>query len=138
MSAHVMELERLVMEMNGADCVLSEKDMCATMLRSLPASYESLVQAFRMSVARFSFSDLVSKIIAEAVRKKDSSRIEEATALHVNRRQERPSMRRRALVSAREDQMSSVSCLKSADTTRATAIRRRVVTTGLMTTPCGI
>ena len=42
-----------------------------------------------MSVARFSLSDLASKIIAEELRKKDSSRIEEATALHVNRRQDK-------------------------------------------------
>ena len=31
----------------------------------------------------------MSKIIAEELRKKDSSRIEEATALHVNRRQDK-------------------------------------------------
>ena len=55
MSAHVMELGQLVLEMKGADCGPSEEDMCATMLRSLPSSYESLVQAFRMSVTTFSF-----------------------------------------------------------------------------------
>ena len=85
MSAHVMELEELVLKMNGAECGPSEEDVCATLLRSLPASYESLVQAFRMSVTEFSFKDLVSKLIAEEVRKQDSCRIEEATALHVGK-----------------------------------------------------
>ena len=40
-------------------------------------------------MAQFSFSDLVSKLISEEVRQKDSSRIEEATALHVGRRKEK-------------------------------------------------
>ena len=86
MSAHVMELERLVLDMNGASCGPSEEDTCATLLRSLPAQYESLVQAFRISVTQFSFKDLVSKLIAEEVRKKDSTRIEDETALHVGKR----------------------------------------------------
>uniref|UniRef100_A0AAV1V3C5 Copia protein n=1 Tax=Peronospora matthiolae TaxID=2874970 RepID=A0AAV1V3C5_9STRA len=74
-SAHITELERLVLEMNGASCGPSEEDTCATLLRSLPAQYEGLVQAFCMSVTQFSFKDLVSKLIAEEVRQKDSTRI---------------------------------------------------------------
>ncbi|CAH0479553.1 unnamed protein product [Peronospora belbahrii] len=56
--------------------------------RTLPEFYDSLAQAFRMTVTRFSFNDLVSKLIAEEVRKKDSSNMEEATALHASKRQE--------------------------------------------------
>ena len=85
-SGHVTELEDLVMKMRNANCAPSEEDVCAVMLRSLPASYESLVQAFRMSVSSFNFSDLVSKLIAEEVRHKDNTRIEEATALYANKR----------------------------------------------------
>uniref|UniRef100_A0AAV1V3K5 Integrase catalytic domain-containing protein n=1 Tax=Peronospora matthiolae TaxID=2874970 RepID=A0AAV1V3K5_9STRA len=96
MSAHVMELERLVLEMNGASCGPSEEDTCATVLRILPAQYEGLVQAFRMSVTQFSFKDLVSKLIAEEVRKKDSTRIEDETALHVGKRQEKKSFNKRS------------------------------------------
>ena len=33
MSAHVSELERLVLEMNGANCAPSQDDVCGTMLR---------------------------------------------------------------------------------------------------------
>ncbi|KAG6617006.1 Retrovirus-related Pol polyprotein from transposon TNT 1-94 [Phytophthora cinnamomi] len=80
-SNHVTELEKLVMDMKNAGCEPSEEDVCATMLRSLPSSYESLVQAFRMSVSDFKLADLVSKLIAEEVRQKDSTRVEEATAL---------------------------------------------------------
>uniref|UniRef100_H3GEE3 CCHC-type domain-containing protein n=1 Tax=Phytophthora ramorum TaxID=164328 RepID=H3GEE3_PHYRM len=65
----------------NAGCEPTEEDVCATMLRSLPSSYEALVQAFRMSVSEFKLADLVSKLIAEEVRQKDSNRIEEATAL---------------------------------------------------------
>ncbi|POM70436.1 Integrase catalytic core protein [Phytophthora palmivora] len=82
---HVMELETLVLKMRNANCGPSEEDVCATMLRSLPASYESLVQAFRMSMTTFSLADLVSKLIAEEVRQKDSTHIEVATALIANK-----------------------------------------------------
>lgn len=86
MSGHVMELEDLVMKMRSANCAPSEEDICAVMLRSLPASYESLVQAFRMSITSFEFSSLVSKLIAEEVRQKEAARVEEATALYTNKR----------------------------------------------------
>uniref|UniRef100_A0AAV1VI23 CCHC-type domain-containing protein n=1 Tax=Peronospora matthiolae TaxID=2874970 RepID=A0AAV1VI23_9STRA len=62
MTSHVMELEQLVLKMGGAECGPSEEDI---------------------------FKDLVNKIIAEEVRKKDSSRIEEATALHIGKRIEK-------------------------------------------------
>uniref|UniRef100_A0AAV1T891 Uncharacterized protein n=1 Tax=Peronospora matthiolae TaxID=2874970 RepID=A0AAV1T891_9STRA len=65
-----MELERLVLEMNGALCGPSEEDTCATLLQSLSAHYESVVQALFMNVTQFSFKDLVSNLIAEEVRKK--------------------------------------------------------------------
>ncbi|CAH0516663.1 unnamed protein product [Peronospora belbahrii] len=63
MSAHVTKLGRLILAMRESD-------------------------SFRMTVTRFSFNDLVSKLIAEEVRKKDSSNMEEATALHASKRQE--------------------------------------------------
>ncbi|CEG46816.1 FOG: Transposon-encoded proteins with TYA, reverse transcriptase, integrase domains in various combinations [Plasmopara halstedii] len=79
-SKHVMELEQLVMEMKSANCSPSEEDICATLLRSLPGSFESLVvQAFRMAVMHSSFANLVSKLIAGDVRQKESSRIGKMT-----------------------------------------------------------
>uniref|UniRef100_A0AAV1TBL5 DUF4219 domain-containing protein n=1 Tax=Peronospora matthiolae TaxID=2874970 RepID=A0AAV1TBL5_9STRA len=45
MSTHIMELERLVLEMNETSCGPSEEDTFAALLQSLPAQYESLVQA---------------------------------------------------------------------------------------------
>uniref|UniRef100_H3H7C1 CCHC-type domain-containing protein n=1 Tax=Phytophthora ramorum TaxID=164328 RepID=H3H7C1_PHYRM len=84
-SKHVTELEQLVLEMKSAGCEPSDEDVCATLLRSLPASYESLVQAFRMSMTELKLTDLVDKLIAEEVRQKDSTRIEEATALLANK-----------------------------------------------------
>lgn len=110
MSTHVMELERLVLEMNGASCGPGEEDVCATLLRSLPASYESLIQAFRMSVTQFSFKDLVSKLIAEEVRKNDSAHIQDETALHAGKRQVKSKFNKK-----RGDQRkrgSSVQCFK--------------------------
>uniref|UniRef100_A0AAV1VJU0 CCHC-type domain-containing protein n=1 Tax=Peronospora matthiolae TaxID=2874970 RepID=A0AAV1VJU0_9STRA len=86
MSGHVMEMEDLVMKMKRANCGPSEEDVCAVLLRSLPSSFESLVQAFRMSVASFSFSDLVSKLIAEEVRQNEAARVEDATALYAGKR----------------------------------------------------
>uniref|UniRef100_A0AAV1UGU1 Retrovirus-related Pol polyprotein from transposon TNT 1-94-like beta-barrel domain-containing protein n=1 Tax=Peronospora matthiolae TaxID=2874970 RepID=A0AAV1UGU1_9STRA len=86
MSSHVTEMEDLVMQLKRANCGPSEEDVCAVLLRSLPSSFESLVQAFRMSVASFSFSDLVSKLIAEEVRQNDAARVEDATALYAGKR----------------------------------------------------
>ena len=94
MSAHVPELERLVLDMNGASCGPSEEDTCATLISSLPVQYESLVQAFRMSVTQFSFKDLVSKLSAEEVRKKDSLRTKNDIALHVGKRKEKKIFKR--------------------------------------------
>ena len=85
-SGHVTELEDIVMKMNNASCGPSEEDVCAVMLRSLPPSYESLVQAFRMSITSFNFSDLVSKLIAEEVRQKEAARVGEATALYTGKK----------------------------------------------------
>ena len=65
MSSHVLELKRLMLDMNGGSCGPSEEDTCATLLRSLSVQYESLVQSFRMSVTQFSFKGLVSKVNAE-------------------------------------------------------------------------
>nr|CCA27078.1 PREDICTED: similar to Copia protein (Gagintpol protein) putative [Albugo laibachii Nc14] len=81
-----MELERLVMEMRYTKCETSEEDTCATMLQSLPALYEGLIQAFTMTAVQFRFSDLVSKLLAEEVRQNESSRIEETTAMFVNKK----------------------------------------------------
>ena len=67
-SSHFTELEELVLKMQSASCGSSEEDICAVMLRSLPPSYEGLLQEFRMAVTSFRFSDLVSKLIAEEVR----------------------------------------------------------------------
>ena len=86
MSGHVTELEELVMKMKSASCGPSEEDICAVMLRSLPPSYDSLVQAFRMAVTSFRFSDLVSKLIAEEVRQGESARIEDATAVYTGKK----------------------------------------------------
>ena len=86
MSGHVTDLEELVMKMKSASCGPSEEDICAVMLRSLPPSYDSLVQAFRMAVTSFRFSDLVSKLVAEEVRQGESARIEDATALYTGKK----------------------------------------------------
>uniref|UniRef100_A0AAV1U3E5 CCHC-type domain-containing protein n=1 Tax=Peronospora matthiolae TaxID=2874970 RepID=A0AAV1U3E5_9STRA len=71
MSGHVMELEDLVMKIKRARCGPSEEDLCA---------------AFRMSVASFSFSDLVSKLITKEVRQNEAARVEDATALYAGKR----------------------------------------------------
>ncbi|CEG48540.1 transducin wd40 repeat-like superfamily protein [Plasmopara halstedii] len=84
MSTHVMELKQLVLQMKSANCELNEEDVCATTLRSLPASYESLVQAFSMSVSQFSFS------------KQKSRRIESETALHVGKQREKRQIARKS------------------------------------------
>ena len=68
-----------------ANCGPSEVEICAVMLRSLPPSYESLMQAFRMAVSSFKLSDLVSKLISEEARQSNSARIEDATALYTGK-----------------------------------------------------
>lgn len=75
--------------MRSANCESTEEDVCAATLRSLPESYESLVRAFRMSVTPFNLCDLVSKLIVEEVRKKESCRTENGTVLHVSKHHEK-------------------------------------------------
>uniref|UniRef100_A0AAV1T398 Uncharacterized protein n=1 Tax=Peronospora matthiolae TaxID=2874970 RepID=A0AAV1T398_9STRA len=82
MSGHVMELEDLVMKMRRANCGTSEEDVCTVLLRTLSSSFLSSVQAFCMSVARFSFSDLVYNLIAKEVRQKEAAQVEDLTSLH--------------------------------------------------------
>ena len=55
-------------------------------MRGLLPSFESFVQAFRMSVNSFSFSDLMSKLIAEKVFQKKAARVDEATDLYTGKR----------------------------------------------------
>ena len=85
-SAHFTELEELVLKMKSASCGPSEEDTCAVMCHSLPPSYVGFVQAFRMAVTSFKFSDLVSKQIAEEVRQGESARVEDATALYTSKK----------------------------------------------------
>ena len=63
---------------------------------------------FRMSVTQFSFIDQVSKLIAEEARKKDSSRIEDETALHVGKRHKKKSVNKRS--GGQQKTGSSVQC----------------------------
>ncbi|CEG37846.1 copia protein (gagintpol protein) [Plasmopara halstedii] len=116
MSAHVMELEQLVLQMRSAYCEPNEEDVCATMLRSLSAAYESLVQVYRMNVTQFSFSNLVSKLIAEEVRKQESCRIESATRGQATRK---APVHQKEWRSAQKRSESSVLPLREARTLRA-------------------
>ena len=61
-----------------------------------------------MSFTQFSFKDLVSKLIAEEVRKKDSSRIEDERALHVGKRHEKKCVNKRG--GGQQKTGSSVQC----------------------------
>ncbi|GAB9477250.1 reverse transcriptase, partial [Globisporangium polare] len=85
MEKHFEELEALVLQMGGAGCRPDEDDVCATLLRSLPASFEGLVQAFRMSVTKFAYGDVISRVLAEDIRQKEMGRIEEETAMLAGR-----------------------------------------------------
>ena len=68
MEKHIEELESLTLSMASAGCKPDEDDVCIVLLRSLPAKYESLVQAYRMNVVKISFSDIVNRLIAEDIR----------------------------------------------------------------------
>uniref|UniRef100_K3WEM0 Uncharacterized protein n=1 Tax=Globisporangium ultimum (strain ATCC 200006 / CBS 805.95 / DAOM BR144) TaxID=431595 RepID=K3WEM0_GLOUD len=80
MEKHIDDLEALVIQTEGAGCCPDEEDICATLLRSLPASFEGLVQAFRMSVMKFTYGDVISRVLAEDICQKEAGRIEEETA----------------------------------------------------------
>ena len=110
-----------MLDMNASSCGPSEEDTCATLLRSLPAQYESLVHAFRMSVTQFSFKDLVSKLNAEEVRKKDLSRIKTRQRYMLENDMRRKPSLKGAGLSERQAQVFSDIIVVSADTTRATA-----------------
>lgn len=81
MKKHFEELEALVLQMSSAGCRPDEDDVCATLLRSVLSSFEGLVQAFRMSVGKFSYGDVMSRVLAEDIRQREQGRIEEETAM---------------------------------------------------------
>jgi hypothetical protein len=81
MEKHIEALERLILDMKSAECVPDEDDICATMLRSLPSSYDMMVQAIRMSMVRMTYTELIMKIKSEAVRQKDQEEVQEQTAM---------------------------------------------------------
>lgn len=85
MEKHFEELEALVLQMGSAGCRPDEDDVCATLLRSLPSSFDGLVQAFRMSVGKFTYGDVMSRVLAEDIRQKEQGRIEEETAMLAGR-----------------------------------------------------
>ena len=81
-----MDLEEIVMKMKSANRGPSEEDFCTVMLRSLPTNYEILVQAFRVEIYRFKFSDLVSKLISEEVLQGESVQTEDSIDLYTNKK----------------------------------------------------
>ena len=85
MEKHFEELEALVLQMGSAGCRPDEDDLCATLLRSLPSSFDGLVQAFRMSVGKFTYGDVMSRVLAEDIRQKEQGRIEQETAMLAGR-----------------------------------------------------
>lgn len=68
-----MKFEGLLMKIQSANCAPCEEAVCAVALRSFPASYEVLEQAFPMSITSFELNSLVSKLIAEEVRSKQAA-----------------------------------------------------------------
>ena len=81
MSKHVEDLERLILSMDSAGCRPDEDDVCMTLLRSLPSQYESLVQAIRINMVKFSFIDIAGKIASEELRQQDSESTSEQVAM---------------------------------------------------------
>jgi Reverse transcriptase (RNA-dependent DNA polymerase)/gag-polypeptide of LTR copia-type/Integrase core domain/GAG-pre-integrase domain/Zinc knuckle len=84
---HLNELEKLVLDMEVAGCMPDELDICATLLRSLPPSYESLVQAVRFSMYKITYSELSMKLKCEETRQKDQGDIQEQTAMFAKKKQ---------------------------------------------------
>uniref|UniRef100_A0AAV1TZW8 DUF4219 domain-containing protein n=1 Tax=Peronospora matthiolae TaxID=2874970 RepID=A0AAV1TZW8_9STRA len=104
MSTHIMEQERLVLQMNGAMCGPS----------------------FSQERPQFSFKDLVSKLIAEEGRKKDTSRIEDETA-YAGKRQQKNATTKEAVVTKRKGPVFSAAVVVSADITHATTGNRNMI-----------
>jgi hypothetical protein len=84
---HLEELEKLVLDMEMAGCVPDEQDICATLIRSLPPAYESLVQAVRFSLYKVTYGELTMKIKSEETRLKDQGEIQEQTAMFAKKKQ---------------------------------------------------
>ncbi|CEG48637.1 copia protein (gagintpol protein) [Plasmopara halstedii] len=81
MVVHDGDLEALVVRLDSAGCAVVQEDLCATLLRSLPSSYDGRVQAYRMSADKFIFPDIVTRVFAEEARQHDLGIKEERTAM---------------------------------------------------------
>ena len=62
MTEHVSRLEQLKMQLISSGSVTDDEDICATLLRSLPSSYEGLVQAMRLSMYKWTLPDVVNRV----------------------------------------------------------------------------
>ena len=82
---HISELGKLVLQMTSGEFRPDEEDISLTLLRSLPSTYESLVQAIRLSMVKLSSADVMSKVLFEAIRLKDKDMSEPATAMFGNK-----------------------------------------------------
>ena len=87
---HLEDLEKLVLDMEIAGCMPDESDICATLLRSLPPSFESLVQAVRFSMYKITYAELSMKIKSEETRLQDQGEIQEQTAMFAKKKQFKP------------------------------------------------
>ncbi|CEG38607.1 FOG: Transposon-encoded proteins with TYA, reverse transcriptase, integrase domains in various combinations [Plasmopara halstedii] len=81
MEVHVGNLEALLIHLDSAGCAVAQEHFCAALLRSLPSSYDGLMEAYRMSADKFIFPDIVNRVFAEEARQHELGIKEERTAI---------------------------------------------------------
>jgi hypothetical protein len=68
MKEHLTRFQHIVVQLNAAGCNVSESDLVARLLQSLPSEYDPLVQAIRLSVSEVTLRRLIGAIQGEALR----------------------------------------------------------------------
>ena len=76
MTKHFDELKAFVLQMGGAGCLSNEEYVCDFLLRSFPESFKALVQTFRVSVRKFTYSDVMNRVLEKGIRQKKHGHIE--------------------------------------------------------------
>ena len=82
MKEHLTRFQHIVVQLNAAGCNVSESDLVARLLQSLPSEYDPLVQAIRLSVNEVTLRRLIGAIQGEALRIESKTTKPKAVALN--------------------------------------------------------
>ncbi len=85
MKEHLTRFQHIAVQLNAARCNVSECDLVARLLQSLPSEYDPLAQAIRLSVSEVTLRRLIGAIHGESLRIDSKTTQPKAAALNATK-----------------------------------------------------